>query len=97
MFFEVDLACVFWLYLDLRRGAGAFDSRRWGAHTTAVDALAVGVGVLTAPGAALASRAAHSLATNSEDDAQSTAKRQAAVSDYDLMMISNSGWDLQSI
>ena len=39
----------------------SLDSRRWGAHTTALDALWVGVGVLTTPGEALATRASHSL------------------------------------
>ena len=43
------------------RCALAFDSRRWGAHTTAVDALVTAVGVLSAPGEALATRASHSL------------------------------------
>ena len=47
-----------------RVGSGcalALDGRRWGAHTTALDALHVAVGVLSAPGEALATRAAHSL------------------------------------
>lgn len=39
----------------------ALDARRWGAHVTALDALWAGVAVITAPGEALAARAAHSL------------------------------------
>ena len=46
----------------VERCALALDGRRWGAHTTALDALAVGVGVLSTPGEALAARASHSLA-----------------------------------
>jgi protein O-GlcNAc transferase len=45
----------------VRQCALSFDSRRWGAHTTALDALWVGVGILTTPGEALATRASHSL------------------------------------
>ena len=43
------------------RCALALDVRRWGAHTTALDALWVGVGTLSVPGATLASRASHSI------------------------------------
>ena len=42
------------------RCALSLDSRLWGAHTTALDALWSGVGVLSAPGSALATRASHS-------------------------------------
>ena len=45
----------------LARCSLALDGRRWGAHTTALDALYAGVGVLSVQGEALASRAAHSL------------------------------------
>ena len=45
----------------VRRCALALDVRRWGAHTTALDALWVGVGMLHAPGATIASRASHSI------------------------------------
>ena len=39
----------------------ALDTRRWGAHVTALDALWAGAPLLSAPGEALASRASHSL------------------------------------
>ena len=45
----------------IARCALVLDGRRWGAHTTALDALYAGAGVLSVRGEALASRAAHSI------------------------------------